>query len=427
MDAFGSFCPKASFFGGERMERFKKWRVLLLVCIGLILCSAMSADALDVTLQWDANKETDLAGYRVYYRAGASGSGVLTNYDGTGANEGDSPIEMLLAEDENADPDIVEFTVSNLSDGQTYFFVVTAYDNEDPSNESGPSNEADTASATPDTTPPVISNLQVASKTDTTAVIVWTTDEPSDSEVQYGTSTATWENYPSSATDASLVSNHSMTLTGLSQNATYYFRVGSSDASGNGPSVSTEATFTTGSTLAGQNVALNKPVTAGSTDWGTLASYMVDGIWDEAGLAWAADAVPNWVEIDLEGEYQISKINVGPFARGNTQWHYNEAWNIKYKSSTDTEWKDFTSVVKLSGAGTLQGPGISITNGDPGHGNSDDNYKYYSFSFDPVAVRYIRYEVTEGDSDSDANRNEIEIYTSSPCAVRPTGLRISNR
>jgi hypothetical protein len=228
--------------------------------------------------------------------------------------------------------------------------------------------------------------------------------------------------------DTTMVSSHSMTLTGLSENTTYHYRVGSTDASGNGPRISEERIFATESSLAGQNVALNKPVTAGSSDWGALASYIVDGVTDETGLGWSADAVPNWVEIDLQNDYQINKISVAPFMRSSdTRWNYNEAWNVKYKSSTDGEWKDFTNVQKLSGAGTLQGPGISITNGNPGHNNSDDNYKYYSFTFDPVTVMYIKYEVTAGDNDVDANGNEIEVYTSSPCAICPAGLRISNR
>ena len=84
-------------------------------------------------------------------------------------------------------------------------------------------------------------------------------------------------------------------------------------------------------------------------------------------------------------------------------------------------------MIKLLGAGTLQGPGISITDGNPGHNNSDDSYKYYSFTFAPVSARYIRYEVTVGDSDGDANGKEIEVFTASPNTTRPIGLRITGR
>jgi len=161
----------------------------------------------------------------------------------------------------------------------------------------------------------------------------------------------------------------------------------------------------------GQNLALGKPVTGGSSDWGTLFSNVVDGLWDEPQLGWSADAVPNWVQIDLEDDYLISRIIIGPYMRSSASvWNYNEAWIIKYKSSADAEWQDFGNVDKLSGAGTLQIPGINITNGNPGHQNSDHAYKDYCFIFEPIKARYIRYEVIVGDSGIDANVNEIEVY-----------------
>jgi hypothetical protein len=98
---------------------------------------------------------------------------------------------------------------------------------------------------TPDTTPPVISNVQVTSITDTTAMIEWTTDEPGDSLVAYGTLSTQWGSYPDSKNNTGMALNHSVTLTGLLQDTTYYFRVGSTDASGNGPTTSGESIFMT--------------------------------------------------------------------------------------------------------------------------------------------------------------------------------------
>ena len=99
---------------------------------------------------------------------------------------------------------------------------------------------------------PQISNVQVSAITETTAVISWTTDKPSDSVVQYGTAGGSWGSYPDAASDPAMVTGHSVTLSGLSQATDYYFMAGSTDAYGNGPdnrtgdsNPSTEGTFAT--------------------------------------------------------------------------------------------------------------------------------------------------------------------------------------
>jgi len=74
-----------------------------------------------VTLAWDANTEPDLAGYLIYYGLDSSDS-----YDGVGAADGDSPIDMPLDQDEDPDPNVVQSTVHDLPEG-TYVFTVTAY------------------------------------------------------------------------------------------------------------------------------------------------------------------------------------------------------------------------------------------------------------------------------------------------------------
>src|SRR5207247_4304711 len=73
------------------------------------------------------------------------------------------------------------------------------------------------------------------------ASIAWTTNEASDSQVEYGTTTA----YGSSTTlNTSLVTSHSVNLSGLAANTTYHYRVKSRDAAGN-LAVSGDQTFTT--------------------------------------------------------------------------------------------------------------------------------------------------------------------------------------
>jgi hypothetical protein len=116
-----------------------------------------SAYAFDVTLAWDANSETDLAGYKVYYGTTAGGP-----YSGSGSLEGASPIIVPLSTLTN--PSTPEFSVHGFADG-TYYFVATAYNAA--GLESGYSNEVSAqASTTPPTTPPTngaptLSSLEV--------------------------------------------------------------------------------------------------------------------------------------------------------------------------------------------------------------------------------------------------------------------------
>jgi hypothetical protein len=81
-----------------------------------------------------------------------------------------------------------------------------------------------------DATAPTISAVTATSISSAGATITWTTNEPSTSQVQYGLTTS----YGSSTTlDNTLVTSHSQTITGLTANTTYNYRVLSKDAVGN--------------------------------------------------------------------------------------------------------------------------------------------------------------------------------------------------
>jgi alpha-tubulin suppressor-like RCC1 family protein/ribosomal protein L27 len=97
---------------------------------------------------------------------------------------------------------------------------------------------------TADKTPPVFTVAPAASSfTQQTAVISWETDEPADSVIDYGTT----QSLGHLDSQASLITKHNRTLTGLLPGATYYFRVQSTDSNGNGPSSSAVGNFTTSS------------------------------------------------------------------------------------------------------------------------------------------------------------------------------------
>lgn len=92
-----------------------------------------------------------------------------------------------------------------------------------------------------DTTPPVISGVNASSINASGASVSWTTNEASDSQVEYGTSAA----YGSATTlNTSMTSSHNPTLSGLAATTVYHYRVRSRDAAGN-LAVSEDFTFTT--------------------------------------------------------------------------------------------------------------------------------------------------------------------------------------
>jgi Domain of unknown function (DUF4082)/Bacterial Ig-like domain/Purple acid Phosphatase, N-terminal domain len=87
----------------------------------------------------------------------------------------------------------------------------------------------DVTYAGPDTTAPTISGVS-ATGSGTTATVTWATNEASTSVVSYGTSPTTLN---LSANTAGLTTTHSVTLTGLTANTRYSYRVTSADAAGN--------------------------------------------------------------------------------------------------------------------------------------------------------------------------------------------------
>lgn len=118
------------------------------------------------------------------------------------------------------------------------------------------------ASNATDTTAPSISSISVSSITSSSAVISWTTDEESDTLVNYGTDYAG----PYSNSNTSLTTSHSITVSqSIAANTTYTYQVCSKDASNN-QACSSENLFTTSATSSSTSTATpTSTVTATST------------------------------------------------------------------------------------------------------------------------------------------------------------------
>jgi hypothetical protein len=119
-----------------RKEKITTTLKYVLLSIPLFFCFVTIGHTKDATLMWSKNTESDLDGYKVYYKSGSSGP----PYNGMGAMEGDSPITITLQELYN--PEQPEYSIHGLDDNEDYYFVLTAYDIY--GRESGYSNEVDT-------------------------------------------------------------------------------------------------------------------------------------------------------------------------------------------------------------------------------------------------------------------------------------------
>jgi hypothetical protein len=95
-----------------------------------------------------------------------------------------------------------------------------------------------------DTTPPTISAVASGGVTATSATITWTTNEAADSQVFYRRQGD--PAYQQTAVDGTLVTSHSVGLTGLDPSTTYEYYVRSADSAGNAANQTPTKTFLTG-------------------------------------------------------------------------------------------------------------------------------------------------------------------------------------
>lgn len=148
------------------------------------------------------------------------------------------------------------------SGGSNFSSLCTAVSTPPPSTTS--TTTVTTTIVTGDTTAPVISNVQVNPST-SSAIITWTTDEASDSQVEYGLSSS----YGSqTALDTNRVTSHSVTLSGLTAAATYHYRMESKDAAGN-LATSGDQMFTTSVAISAESAPTQVIVTGNTSNYYT--------------------------------------------------------------------------------------------------------------------------------------------------------------
>ncbi|MGR9088794.1 MAG: fibronectin type III domain-containing protein, partial [Gammaproteobacteria bacterium] len=225
-----------------------------------------------------------------------------------------------------------------------------------------------------DTTPPVISAVQAASITTDSATITWTTDEASNSVVDYGTTTS----YGSTGSDAAQVTSHTVNLTGLSPNTLYHYRVSSTDGSGNTAS-SGDLTFTTG----------NASQQSGFVNWSRLSSSTGD-----LPVPPVSDGQSGVKVVDLDNNGQMDYV-ISLWDAAETLVWYRRAGSTYEKYVIDTEQTNISHSEKIL---DIDGDGdLDLIIGDASSSNTLNWWENPYPNFDPNTP-WIRRQVYAGDN-----------------------------
>ena len=96
------------------------------------------------------------------------------------------------------------------------------------------------STTTPDITAPILSDIKVIGILSNSAIVYWETNEPADTEINYGKTTF----YGKTEQKNALTIFHIIYLTGLEANTVYHYRITSQDKAGNAVS-SSDASFKT--------------------------------------------------------------------------------------------------------------------------------------------------------------------------------------
>jgi hypothetical protein len=187
-----------------------------------------------------------------------------------------------------------------------------------------------------DTTPPAISLVAASNLAPSSALIAWTTNEASDSQVEYGTATAYGSTTPVQGT---LLTAHAVLLTGLRDATQYYYRVRSRDAAGN-VATSPMGTFTTPAApdTTAPSVSLTAPA-AGATVSGTIA--VTASAADNAGVA--------GVQFLLDGANLGAEDTAAP---------YSASWNT---ANTPDGSHTLTAVARDAAGNTKTSAAVTVT------------------------------------------------------------------
>ena len=223
--------------------------------------------------------------------------------------------------------------------------------------------------STANTTPPPpstldITNVQTGSITTSSSQVVWTTNVPANSSVDYGTTTAYGN---STLVDSTMVTSHQVTLSGLAAGTTYFYQVNSTDSKNNHGKSGGHTLNTTGFNIVGTI----SPATGGNGATVTLSGA--------ASATATADSLGNYTFAGLPN----GKYTVAPSHAGYTFTPSSQSTTINGANVTGVNFTDTAQTFSISGtiSPAANGSGATVTlSGAAGASTTANSFGNYSFA-----------------------------------------------
>ena len=214
-----------------------------------------------------------------------------------------------------------------------------------------------------DVAPPTISAIASSASTNS-ATITWTTNEASDSRVDYGTNSAS---LTSSSSNSALVTSHSIPLSNLQPGTTYFYRVTSADAAHN----------------ATTSPAIGNPASSFATPLALLSGTISPASSGNGATLTLSGAATATVTADASGNYLFSGLANGTYTvtPSKTGFSFSPAGQSVTVNGTSVTGVNFTAqTITLSGT-ISGGAGVTVTlSGAVSAGTTADASGNYTFS-----------------------------------------------
>ena len=273
---------------------------------------------------------------------------------------------------------------------------------------SGCSGLVSSANTTPSTLD--ITNVQTASITTSSSQVVWATNVPANSSVDYGTTTTYGNSTP---VDSGMVTSHQTTLSGLAAGTTYYYQVNSTDSNGNhghGGNKFSTAGFSMSGTI--------NPTSAGNG-----ASVTLSGA---ASASATADSSGNYTFAGLpNGSYMVTPKHTGyAFTPGNQSATVNGAnvSGVNFTATLQTFSISGTISPVAGGSGatvTLSGAGSATTTANSSGAYTLTGLATGAYTITPSNAGYTFTPLSQNVTVSTANFSGVN-FTDNAVAVVPT-------